>query len=80
MLIGFKATFLTQAALLCSYWVFGAEICFSGTKWQRIMNTLKTLGFELYVPELSLPNDEQKQPFQCPFSRVSEQGKHLGRE
>ena len=44
------------------------------------MNTLKTLGFELYVPELSLPNDEQKQPFQCPFSRVSEQDKHLERE
>ncbi|HEY9781945.1 MAG TPA: hypothetical protein V6D09_17615 [Leptolyngbyaceae cyanobacterium] len=44
------------------------------------MNTLKTLGFELYVPELSPPNDAQKQPSQCPFSRVSEQGKHLGRE
>jgi 3-dehydroquinate synthase len=65
-------------ALDSTYSYLAGLLCWSD--WQRIMNTLKTLGFELYVPELSPPNDEQKPPSRCPFNGLSEFREHLGGE
>lgn len=65
-------------ALDSTYSYLNGLLCWSD--WQQIMNTLKTLGFELYVPELSPPNDEQKPPSRCPFNGLSEFREHLGGE
>lgn len=51
----------------------------SWSEWQRIINTLKTLGFKLFVPELAPPKDGSL-PSQCPFKGLNEFREHLGGE
>lgn len=47
-------------------------------EWQRIMNTLKALGFTLYVSELSPANSQLEA--RCPFRGLTEFREHLGGE
>ena len=46
------------------------------SEWQQIMNTLKALGFTLYVPELAQTN--QPTDSQCLFMGLTEFREHLG--
>lgn len=46
--------------------------------WQQILNTLKTLGFELYVPELTEESDMEHP--RCLFRGLNEFREHLGGE
>ncbi|MGF1672423.1 MAG: 3-dehydroquinate synthase [Rivularia sp. (in: cyanobacteria)] len=46
--------------------------------WQKILNTLRTLGFELYVPELS--EESQIEHPRCLFRGLNEFREHLGGE
>lgn len=46
-------------------------------EWQRIMNTLKKLGFTLYVSELSPATSLESR---CPFKGLTEFREHLGGE
>ncbi len=46
------------------------------SEWQQIMNTLKALGFTLYVPELAQAN--QPGDSQCLFMGLTEFREHLG--
>ncbi|MEL6164154.1 MAG: 3-dehydroquinate synthase [Cyanobacteria bacterium J06628_3] len=48
------------------------------SEWQQILNTLKTLGFELYVPELN-EESEIEHP-RCLFRGLKEFQEHLGGE
>ncbi|MDY6896560.1 MAG: 3-dehydroquinate synthase [Cyanobacteriota bacterium] len=48
------------------------------SEWQKILNTLKTLGFELYVPELN-EESEIEHP-RCLFRGLNEFREHLGGE
>ena len=50
----------------------------SSLEWQRIMNTLKALGFTLYVPELSPANSQLES--RCLFRGLTEFREHLGGE
>jgi len=47
-------------------------------EWQKILNTLKTLGFELYVPELN--EESEIQHPRCLFRGLNEFREHLGGE
>ncbi|NMG11388.1 3-dehydroquinate synthase [Brasilonema sp. UFV-L1] len=51
----------------------------SRLEWQRILNTLLSLGFVLYVPELSEKMTEPEHP-RCLFRGLSEFREHLGGE
>ncbi len=51
----------------------------SRLEWQRILNTLKTLGFTIYVPELGEHAAELKHP-RCIFRGLQEFREHLGGE
>lgn len=51
----------------------------SHTEWQQIINTLKALGFTLYVSELS-PQHQQTNPPSCLFRGLTEFREHLGGE
>ena len=51
----------------------------SQIEWQRIINTLKALGFTLYVPELS-PANPQLKGSRCLFQGLTEFREHLGGE
>ena len=48
------------------------------SEWQQILNTLKTLGFELYVPELN--EESEIQHPRCLFRGLNEFREHLGGE
>ena len=49
-------------------------------EWQRIINTLKALGFTLYVSELSPPQHQQTNQNSCLFRGLTEFREHLGGE
>ncbi|GAA6620426.1 3-dehydroquinate synthase [Scytonema sp. NUACC26] len=51
----------------------------SRLEWQQILNTLVTLGFNLYIPELS-KNMEQPEHPDCLFRGLTEFREHLGGE
>jgi 3-dehydroquinate synthase len=51
----------------------------SRSEWQQILNTLVTLGFNLYVPELSINMEEPEHP-NCLFRGLTEFREHLGGE
>lgn len=51
----------------------------SRLEWQRILNTLKTLGFTIYVPELAEHATELTHP-RCIFRGLQEFREHLGGE
>ena len=48
------------------------------SEWHKILNTLKTLGFELYVPELN--EESEIQHPRCLFRGLNEFREHLGGE
>ncbi|BAY84146.1 3-dehydroquinate synthase [Calothrix parasitica NIES-267] len=48
------------------------------SEWQQILNTLKTLGFELFVPELN--EESEIQHPRCLFRGLNEFREHLGGE
>ncbi|MCJ8279192.1 MAG: 3-dehydroquinate synthase, partial [Rivularia sp. ALOHA_DT_140] len=50
----------------------------SHSEWQKILNTLKTLGFELYVRELNEESDIEHP--RCLFRGLNEFREHLGGE
>ncbi|MEA5594961.1 3-dehydroquinate synthase [Rivularia sp. UHCC 0363] len=47
-------------------------------EWQKILNTLRTLGFELYIPELT--EESQIEHPRCLFRGLNEFREHLGGE
>lgn len=51
----------------------------SWLEWQKIMNTLKALGFTLYVPEL-MGSDARTKNARCLFRGLTEFREHLGGE
>jgi 3-dehydroquinate synthase len=51
----------------------------SRLEWRRILNTLLSLGFTLYVPELSEKMTEEEHP-RCLFRGLTEFREHLGGE
>lgn len=51
----------------------------SRSEWQRILNTLKALGFTLYVPELAEQLHQLEHP-RCLFKGLNEFREHLGGE
>ncbi len=50
----------------------------SHSEWQQILNTLTTLGFELYIPELTEESDIEHP--RCLFRGLNEFREHLGGE
>ncbi len=64
-------------ALDSTYSYLQGHLC--AADWQRILNTLKTLGFVLYAPELSNYSDQPDHPDSI-FKGLSEFREHLGGE
>lgn len=51
----------------------------SHSQWQQVLNTLKAVGFTLYIPELTEQLNQQQHP-RCLFKGLTEFQEHLGGE